>query len=88
MSIQHEKEYFDSAYESGVRDPAVKFYSIVRSTAFYRDFLRAHCRDKKVLEYGCGTGSYSFYLVSQGPKVIGIDISGIAIRMAESQEGF
>ncbi|OGZ01523.1 MAG: hypothetical protein A3G64_01595 [Candidatus Liptonbacteria bacterium RIFCSPLOWO2_12_FULL_60_15] len=61
-----------------------KFYAVTRgSIAYVEDWLRKHCRPgKKVLEYGCGTGSFSFFLASLGAHVTGIDISDVGIRQA------
>ncbi|MBE9082833.1 class I SAM-dependent methyltransferase [Tolypothrix sp. LEGE 11397] len=38
-----------------------------------------------VLEVGCGAGDLSFYLVQQGYRVTGIDVSPTAIMMAKSR---
>jgi SAM-dependent methyltransferase len=79
----HEKQYFDQAYEHGIRKPAAKFYSIVSSSkGLYRDRVLELGRGKRVLEYGCGTGSYAFELGRLGATVTGIDISEKAVEIA------
>jgi len=79
----HEREYFDHAYQEGVRQPAAKFYSIVASSkGWYRERVLELGRGKRVLEYGCGTGSSAFELGRLGATVCGIDISATAVEMA------
>lgn len=51
----------------------------------YEAFLLKHCIGKQILEYGCGLGSYGFFLASHGAKVTGIDISEVAINEAWKQ---
>lgn len=41
--------------------------------------------DKIILDLGCGTGRNTNYLAEKGNKVIGIEISKTAIRLAESR---
>jgi SAM-dependent methyltransferase len=63
-----------------------RFYSVVhQSRAFYVNQLKQSCAGKKVLEYGCGTGSHAPYLVKWGAQVTGIDISDVAIDKATAQ---
>lgn len=64
-----------------------KFYSVTRkSVAFVEDWLKERCRNgAEVLEYGCGTGSYSFFLASLGARVVGIDISNVGISQAREE---
>ena len=64
-----------------------KFYSVTRgSVSFVENWLRSRCQnDAKVLEYGCGTGSFSFFLASLGAHVVGIDISDVGISQAREE---
>jgi SAM-dependent methyltransferase len=63
-----------------------RFYSVVeQSRAFYVDLLKQRCQGKKVLEYGCGTGSHAPQLAKWGAQVTGIDISNVAIEKAIEQ---
>lgn len=61
-----------------------KYYSVARqSDAYVEDWLRSHCRPgTRVLEYGCGEGSFSFFLAGLGAHVTGIDIGDVGIRKA------
>jgi ubiquinone/menaquinone biosynthesis C-methylase UbiE len=48
----------------------------------YENMISLDCEGKKILEYGCGLGSYAFYLAEKKANVYGIDISDIAIKHA------
>lgn len=39
----------------------------------------------RVLDVGCGTGNYAFYLASQGFETVGIDKSDVAIKKARKK---
>jgi len=69
------------------RNQAAKFYTAAKSSRqYYESFLVSNCLDKNVLEYGCGSGSYSFFLARHlANKVTGIDISAAAIESARAQ---
>ena len=64
-----------------------KFYSVTRgSVAYLENWLKSRCQNgAKVLEYGCGTGSFSFFLASLGAHVVGIDISDVGISQAREE---
>ena len=80
---EREKEFHDHTFGGGGRSQVAKFYAVVRSSAaWYEEELRAHGRAARVLEYGCGPGSYAFFLARHGAQVTGIDISPIAIEQA------
>jgi len=82
----HEKQFFDKAFECGGRKRVQKFYKIVESSrSFYENYLIANSRDMEVLEYGCGKGTYAFVLARYAARVVGIDISEVAIKMAQQQ---
>ena len=81
-----EQQFHDIAFSQNTREKAGKFYSITKSSRnFYRDFLSRNCRNQKVLEYGCGPGSFSFHLAEKGARVTGIDISPVAIGQARER---
>ncbi len=83
---QRERGFHNKSFEAGTRRVVGKYYSIVRSSHdFYQSFLKSHCRNKRVLEYGCGPGSHSFFLARYGAIVTGIDISDVAIRQARQK---
>jgi SAM-dependent methyltransferase len=61
------------------------YYSVVgASRVVYEDLLRARGAGRDVLEYGCGPGSYAFFLAGLGASVVGIDISATAIEQARA----
>jgi len=82
----HEKAFFDKIFETEGRKSVRKFYKVVQgSRSFYRDCLIASSKGKTVIEYGCGKGSYAFVLAEHAARVIGIDISEVAIKIAQAQ---
>lgn len=82
--LQREKEFQNKKVIERTRASVSKFYSITRTNReFYEDILRSNCRNKHVLDYGCGLGSYTFYLAKHGAIVTGIDISNVSIEQAK-----
>jgi SAM-dependent methyltransferase len=62
------------------------FYAIVRdSRNAFEARLLPGCAGLRVLEYGCGAGTYSFTLAARGADVTGIDISDVAIEQATAE---
>src|ERR1700680_2102759 len=60
-----------------------KFYSVVHtSDDFYFKWLRETATGKRVLDFGCGSGTYSVELARFAQHVTGIDISPEAIKLA------
>lgn len=79
--LQREKEFQNKNVIERTRASVSKFYSITRTNReFYECILRSNCRNKHVLDYGCGLGSYTFYLAKHGAIVTGIDISNVSIE--------
>ena len=57
-----------------------KLYSVAEtSKKYFKDWLKERCKDKRVLDYGCGDGSYSFFLAQHGADVVGVDISDVSV---------
>jgi SAM-dependent methyltransferase len=83
---QREREFHNKTFADNTRDSVGKFYAVDGSSnAFYEQFLAAHGADRRVLEYGCGPGSYAFFLAERGAQVTGIDISEVAIEQAAAR---
>jgi SAM-dependent methyltransferase len=81
---EREKSYHDERFASDPRRKLGKYYSVNGGAKnFYARKISRDCNNKKVLEYGCGTGSLSFDLMIEGARVTGIDISEVAISKAK-----
>lgn len=56
---------------------------VLSSFKFAYNLLKENCRDKVVLDYGCGNGVHSFYFLKCGAKkVVGIDLSEKSLEIA------
>lgn len=84
---ERERAFHDGRYrDDGDRSRAEKFYeSGDESAKRYRALLATIPAGAAVLEYGCGTGSAAFDIAARGAKVLGIDISPVAISTASSE---
>lgn len=82
--LVREAEFHDHLYSTRIRQSAEKYYAVSRSSrdAYKRQLLEDATRGARVLEYGCGQGSYAFDLAVAGAHVTGIDISPIAIEQS------
>lgn len=77
---QRERAYHNQAFAEGTREAVGTYYTFIdNSTRWFEQILAANCRNRSVLEYGCGPGREAFKLDAQGAKVTGIDISDVAI---------
>ncbi len=82
-NLDSEKEFFDKEYEDGARQKVGQFYSIIHGrNDRYHEIIYQDIAGKRVLEYGCGTGSHSKEIARRGGTVTGIDISQVGIDMA------
>ena len=85
IRLAREREYHNQRFaDDSERETRVgRFYSAIRyGFDLYRTKVSAAARARRVLEYGCGTGSLAFGLTAQAAQVIGIDISDVAIEQA------
>lgn len=81
--IEREKEFHNHRFAENTRKPLDKYYTISTNTRkMFLDLMNSELKGKKVLEYGCGTGSFSFDLAEKDAIVFGIDISEVAIDEA------
>jgi ubiquinone/menaquinone biosynthesis C-methylase UbiE len=55
------------------------------STDFFQAEILRRAEGKTVLEYGCGPGTHSFKLANVASRVVGIDISEVAIEKAKER---
>lgn len=81
--IEREKEFHNHRFAENTRKSLDKYYAVSTNTRkLFLDLMDKDLFGKKVLEYGCGTGSFSFDLAEKGAFVHGIDISEVAIDEA------
>jgi ubiquinone/menaquinone biosynthesis C-methylase UbiE len=83
--ISREREYHNLRFaDDSEREARVgRFYSAIRyGFDLYGKRVSEEARSRRVLEYGCGTGSLAFGLTAVAEQVIGIDISDVAIEQA------
>tara|TARA_B100000315_G_C14473655_1_gene539572 strand:- start:303 stop:1049 length:747 start_codon:yes stop_codon:yes gene_type:complete len=86
--VQKEKIFHDQRFDDNsiLRKNASKFYLVNKHvTNRYIDIISEHCKEKKLLEYGCGTGSKSIQWLKKGAILTGIDISSIGIKKAKKK---
>src|SRR3954452_18106785 len=86
--LQREQEFHDHAFADDRRLVLDKYYAVNRAAeeAYERALTSlVSGGDKDVLEYGCGQGSAAFDLAAAGNRVLGIDISPVAIEQATAQ---
>ena len=81
-----ESEFFDQAYTTGSRKAVGRIYAITRNRLqSYERLIYGDVTGKRVLEYGCGTGSHSLAIARRGGRVTGIDISEVGISKARER---
>jgi ubiquinone/menaquinone biosynthesis C-methylase UbiE len=86
--IAREREYHNLRFsDDSEREARVgRFYSAIRyGFDLYEERVAEQSRCRRVLEYGCGTGSLAFSLTKEASEVIGIDISDVAIERARRE---
>jgi ubiquinone/menaquinone biosynthesis C-methylase UbiE len=86
--IAREREYHNLRFsDDSERETRVgRFYSAIRyGFDLYERRVADQSRRRRVLEYGCGTGSLAFGLTGEACEVIGIDISDVAIERARHE---
>lgn len=83
--IARERDFHNERFadDSQREDRVGHFYrSIHYGFVSYEQSVRERSRGGTLLEYGCGTGSLAFDLAGDAQRVIGIDISDVAIEHA------
>ncbi len=87
--LDREQEFHDRRFANDTerQEKVSKFYKITNSIQQAREkLLLSHAQDSKIIEYGCGKGSYAFELARQGAQLVtGIDISPVAIELARTE---
>jgi ubiquinone/menaquinone biosynthesis C-methylase UbiE len=79
-------ELLDDPHEYERLTSNKRFYAIDRvSSKFIEEWLVERCRGKRVLDYCCGNGRYSFVVARNGGRAVGIDISEVSIENCRKQ---
>lgn len=84
--LEKEKAFHDDRYggDDSARKNAGKYYSVNKHlNSRYIELTSKYSRGKKLLEYGCGTGSCSKQWLKSGAILTGIDISPEGIHVAK-----
>jgi ubiquinone/menaquinone biosynthesis C-methylase UbiE len=81
-----EREAHNKIFAEHTRASAERFYRIIHeSRALYEGLIRSRSKGGRALEYGCGMGSHAHFMARNGAaRVVGIDISDVAIEKARS----
>lgn len=79
-----ETEFFEEQYKTDKRKAFRSYYVAVTENSYeqFHGFLASRCRDKRVLEYGCGNRPYGIQLAKLGANVTAIDIAPVAIEQS------
>ena len=81
-----ERDFHNKTFAHSLRDDAQRFYSVMKPTnEYFEGQLKSLAQGKTVLEYGCGPGTHSFRLAAVAERVVGIDISDVAISQARER---
>ena len=97
---QKEIEYYDKQAKEWLKGKSIKGWGadfegfnpyLLSSFAFCYKILEEKCKDKVVLDYGCGNGIHSIFPAKRGArKVVGIDLCEPSLEIAKKrakQEG-
>lgn len=91
---QKEIEYYDKKAEKWLKDNPDKTHEgdfegfnpgILSSFSFCYQRLERKCKNKKVLDYGCGNGIHSVKIAKMEAKVVGIDLSESSLLVARER---
>jgi SAM-dependent methyltransferase len=84
LRLARERAFHDQAFSEETRATVRRFYSVNGALRrWYERTLAMHAAGADALEYGCGPGSAAFALAEQGARVTGIDLSPVAIELAD-----
>ncbi|NKB69255.1 MAG: methyltransferase domain-containing protein [Candidatus Latescibacteria bacterium] len=86
--LQKERSFHDDRFKGNddLRKAAKKYYTVnAGGWNKYVRIISQYCKDARVLEYGCGTGSGSIQWLKLGAILTGIDLSSEGIEKAKKQ---
>src|SRR3989338_1662989 len=75
------KEFYDTYWRRGGYVPQVYAYPEYKKAYIKKIKLR----NKRILDIGCGDGSFSSLLLNNNNQIIGLDISDMAVRIAQER---
>jgi SAM-dependent methyltransferase len=85
--IERERQFHNEIFAEGARRPLDKYYSTTRAaTQYFESILDRFRHGTRVLEYGCGQGSYSYRLARNGADVAAFDLSDVAVLKALNRQ--
>lgn len=87
--LDRERRFHNERFaEGGGERRSSRFYSVAGDALReYSERVMAVEPGRRVLEYGCGSGSMAFDLARAGARVVGIDISDVAVAAARARAG-
>lgn len=90
--VEREKRFHDSLAQNEFEDRRLinrlssSFYSKAEHGPMWGPvWASVDLREKRVLDYGCGDGGFSFTLAKRGARVEGIDISPALVELASTK---
>jgi SAM-dependent methyltransferase len=77
-----ERAFHDERFGASARGRTARFYADAMGRVRYHAVLAELTPGRDVLEIGCGRGSVALRLASNGARVLGVDLSPVAIELA------
>lgn len=86
---QREMEYYDKRVKKNSEGGTGDFEDFnpffLSSYKFLKNNLQDKYKNKEILDYGCGNGIHSVWLVQSGAKLTGIDLSSNSLEVARKR---
>jgi SAM-dependent methyltransferase len=83
--VERAQELRNKLHAEQPRTAIVKYYSFVQSSANqYQQIIEADCKNKRILEFGCGEGNSAIALARKGAVISAIDVSYAHIQVAQA----
>jgi len=80
------KEFYNKSFKKGEEKVFTVFHTRGTNTVEMNQVINSSSwKGKSVLDVGCGTGGFAFKIAKKGAKVLGIDYSKEAIKIASEQ---
>ncbi|MEO0493729.1 MAG: class I SAM-dependent methyltransferase [Actinomycetota bacterium] len=84
--VANERAFHDDRYRDENREAQDKYYEgLQESDERFRAFVDRFEPGDRVLELGCGIDAMAFELAARGVEVVGIDISPVAVEIAQGE---